>query len=189
MQWAASSGLPHGDEHIRMPSSLCGCDVSVYVPTTLLSVVNQVMPRLISHGCCYHWNVMKMEFNIESKVQFVLQLMIPFILHSSPSSRVLVFHSLMTDLGIWISAVIISMLSLVEGSRSVYFWHCYIMIFSLYYSCCCLPCCLWTRDWSNTPGLCGLHWNRVLSSGLQSCRDWYCCLFTLWGCWSYLPPM
>ena len=126
-----------------------------------------------------------MEFKIEYKVQSVLQLMIPFILQFVFQFIVqssIVLHSLATGLGIWISAAVISSLSLVVGSRSViYFWHCYIMmilIFSLYYSCCSFLCRLWTRDWSNTPGLCELYWNRVLSSELQSCRDWYCYLFT-----------
>ena len=69
-----------------------------------------------------------MEFKIEYKVQSVLQLMIPFILQSAVQSIVqssMVLHSLMTSLDIWISAVVISSLSVVVSSRSViYFWHC-----------------------------------------------------------------
>ena len=37
---------------------------------------------------------------------------------------------------------------------------------SLYNSTCCLPCCIWTRDWPSISVLFELYWKRVLSSEL-----------------------
>ena len=54
------------------------------------------------------------------------------------------------------------------------------------YSRCCPLCWLWTRDCSSIPEICELYWNRVLSSELQSWRDW-CCMFTFTWFWSCLP--
>ena len=112
---------------------LCGCDVSVYVPTTLLPIVSDSY-HVIHLGAV----ITKMLQNWSSKLS-VLQVMIPFILQSAVQSIVqssMVLHSLMTGLGIWISAVVSSSLSVVVGSRSViYFWNCcnmVILIFSLY---------------------------------------------------------
>ena len=61
----------------------------------------------------------------------------------------------------------------------------YSSTLSPYNSYCCLPSCLWTRNWSSSPG-CWMYWNRVLSSELQSLG---CLLFTFPRCWSYLLSM